>query len=217
MFVGDRMSHPVITILPAASLNDAWHLMTRTHISRLPVVDSRGRMVGIVSLKQLLRYMPSEATTLDVYEIKGAMNSIKIEAIMTRNVITVTADTPIEEAARIMVDNEIGGIPVVEGESLVGIITETDLFKVFLEVLGAREPGIRMTVSLLKVPGQLATLFQAIFNAGGNVISVGTFQGHTSTTNEVTIKVEGIGREALEALVTPLVTQVLDVRETSAM
>jgi len=217
MFVGDRMSHPVITIAPAASLNDAWHLMNRVHISRLPVVDSRGRMVGIVSLKQLLRYMPSEATTLDVYEIKGAMNSIKIEAIMTRNVITVTADTPIEEAARIMVDNEIGGIPVVEGESLVGIITETDLFKVFLEVLGAREPGIRMTVSLLKVPGQLAVLFQAIFNAGGNVISVGTFQGHTSTTNEVTIKVEGIAKDALEALVTPLVTQVLDVRETSAM
>jgi len=74
-----------------------------------------------------------------------------------------------------------------------------------------------MTVSLLKVPGQLAVLFQAIFNAGGNVISVGTFQGHTSTTNEVTIKVEGIAKDALEALVTPLVTQVLDVRETSAM
>ncbi len=135
MFVGDRMSHPVITILPNASLSDAWYLMSREHISRLPVVDNRGHMVGIVSLKQLLRFMPSEATTLDVYEIKGAMNSIKIESMMTRKVITVTADTPIEEAARIMVDNEIGGIPVVEGESLVGIITETDLFKTFLEKL----------------------------------------------------------------------------------
>jgi len=212
MFVGDRMSHPVITIYPTASLSDAWKLMNDEHISRLPVVDKRGRMVGIVSLKQILRYMPSEATTLDVYEIKGAMESIKIERIMTRNVITVTAGTPIEEAARIMVDNEIGGIPVVEGDSLVGIITETDLFKTFLEVMGAREKGIRLSVAMKKAPGELAKLAQALFAAGANILSVGTFLGHSSTTTEVTIKVEGIGREALIALVTPLVEQVIDVR-----
>jgi len=212
MFVGDRMSHPVITIHPTASLSDAWKLMNDEHISRLPVVDKRGHMVGIVSLKQILRYMPSEATTLDVFEIKGAMESIKIERIMTRNVITVTASTPIEEAARIMVDNEIGGIPVVAGDSLVGIITETDLFKTFLEVMGAREKGIRLSVAMKKAPGQLAQLSQALFAAGANILSVGSFLGHSSTTTEVTIKVEGIGREALVALVTPLVEQVLDVR-----
>ncbi len=214
MFVGDRMSHPVTTIHPTASLNDAWILMNREHISRLPVVDKRGRMLGIVSLKQVLRYMPSEATTLDVYEIKGAMESIKVERIMSREVITVTADTPIEEAARIMVDNEIGGIPVVEGDSLVGIITETDLFKTFLEVMGAREKGIRLSVAMNKAPGQLARLSQALFAAGANILSVGSFLGHSSTTIEVTIKIDGIGKEQLVTLVTPLVEQVLDVRET---
>lgn len=217
MFVGDRMSHPVITILPAASLSDAWYLMSREHISRLPVVDNRGHMVGIVSLKQILRYMPSEATTLDVYEIKGAMNSIKIESVMTRKVITVTADTPIEEAARIMVDNEIGGIPVVEGESLVGIITETDLFKTFLEVMGAREPGIRLSVAVAKKPGQLARLSHTLFDAGANILSIGTFEGHSSTSGEVTLKVVGVEKDALVALVTPLVEKVLDVRETKAL
>ncbi len=217
MFVGDRMSSPVITITPAASLDDAWRLMNREHISRLPVVDHRGHMQGIVSLKQLLRYMPSEATTLDVYEIKGAMNSIKIERIMTRKVITVTADTPIEEAARIMVDNEIGGIPVVEGEGLVGIITETDVFKTFIEVLGAREPGIRLSVAMQKTPGQMARLTQALFDAGANILSIGTFLGHNTSVGEITIKVEGIEKDRLVMLVTPLVEKVVDVRETLAV
>jgi acetoin utilization protein AcuB len=217
MFVGDRMSHPVITIAPGTTLNDAWHLMNREHVSRLPVVDNHGHMLGIVSLKELLRYMPSEATTLDVYEIKGAMNRIKIDRIMTRKVITITANTPIEEAARIMVDNEIGGIPVVEGDSLVGIITETDLFKTFLEVMGAREPGIRLSVGLKKEPGQMAKLTQALFAAGANILSIGTFQGHSSSIGEITLKVDGIEKDALVTLVTPLVEQVLDVRETGMM
>ncbi|TLN19111.1 CBS domain-containing protein [bacterium] len=217
MFVGDRMSYPVITITPAASLDDAWRLMNREHISRLPVVDNRGHLLGIVSLKQLLRYMPSEATTLDVYEIKGAMNSIKLERIMTRKVITVTADTPIEEAARIMVDNEIGGIPVVEGDGLVGIITETDVFKTFIEVLGAREPGIRLSVGMQKTPGQMARLTQALFDAGANILSMGTFLGHSSSVGEVTLKVDGIEKDRLVMLVTPLVEKVIDVRETQAV
>lgn len=213
MFVGDRMSHPVITIQPSASLSDAWYLMSREQISRLPVVDTRGRLVGIISLKQLLRYMPSEATTLDVYEIKGAMNSIKLERVMTREVITVNVDTPIEEVARIMVDKQIGGMPVMKDGSMVGIITETDLFKIFLEVMGAREPGIRLSVAMKKTPGELAKLTQAIFNAGGNLHSISSFLGHTSTTSEVTLKVEGVAKDQLVAVVTPLVEQVLDVRE----
>jgi acetoin utilization protein AcuB len=213
MLVKDRMSHPVITVNPQASLDDAAGLMATEKISRLPVVDKRGKLVGIISEKQILSYSPSKATLLDAYEIQGAMKRITVEKVMTRDVITITADTPIEEAARIMVDHEISGIPVLSDGALVGMIAETDLFKAFLEVLGAREPGIRLSVLLPKVPGELARLTQVIFNAGGNIISVGSFYGESSDTGEVTLKVEGVAKEQLVELVTPCVKKIVDVRE----
>ena len=212
MLVKDRMSHPVITVTPQESLNDAAAIMTREHISRLPVVDKRGKMVGIISEKQIIRFSPSKATTLDVYEIQGAMNRIPVEKVMTRELITITPDTPIEEAARIMVDKEISGIPVVISDSLVGIIAETDLFKAFLEVLGAREPGVRLTVMMPRDPGGLAYLTQAIFQAGGNIISVGSFYGESSDTAEVTLKVDGIPKDKLVELVKSSVMKIVDVR-----
>ncbi len=217
MLVRDRMSHPVITVTPQASLDDAWKIMTEEHISRLPVVDKRGKLVGIISEKQILRYSPSAATTLDAYEIQGVMNRMPVERVMTKEVITITPDTPIEEAARIMADNEISGIPVVAGDSLVGIIAETDLFKTFLEVLGAREPGVRLTVSMPKTPGGLACLSQTIFQNGGNIISVGSFYGQSSDTAEVTVKVENISKDKLVELVTPCVNKILDVRTTGVV
>jgi acetoin utilization protein AcuB len=213
MLVSDRMSHPVITITPQASLDDAWQLMSREKISRLPVVDKKGKLVGIVTEKQILRYSPSLSTTLDVFEIKGVMSRMTIDKVMDTNVITISADTPIEEAARIMADNSISGIPVMENNQLVGMIAETDLFKAFLEVLGARQPGIRLTVLLDKAPGQLARFSKAIFDAGGNIISFGIFLGHSSEAGEVTLKVDGIQRDALVELVKPLVVEILDIRE----
>jgi acetoin utilization protein AcuB len=217
MLVRDRMSHPVITVTPQAALDDAWKIMTEERISRLPVVDKRGKLVGIVSEKQILRYSPSAATTLDAFEIQGVMNSITVDRVMTKEVITIGPDTPIEEAARIMADNEISGIPVVSGDSLVGIIAETDLFKTFLEVLGAREPGVRLTVLLPKTPGGLACLAQTIFQAGGNIISVGSFYGESSDTAEVTVKVDSIAKDKLVELVKPCVLKILDVRDVGSV
>jgi acetoin utilization protein AcuB len=217
MFVRDRMSHPVITVTPQESLDDAWKIMTEERISRLPVVDKRGKLVGIISEKQILRYSPSAATTLDVFEIQGVMNSMTVERVMTKDVITISPETPIEEAARIMADNEISGIPVMNGDSLVGIIAESDLFKTFLEVLGAREPGVRLTVSMQKSPGSLACLSQAIFQAGGNIISVGSFYGQSSDTAEITVKVDSIPLDHLVELVKPCVLKILDARATGAV
>ena len=185
MLVGERMSHPVITITPQASLDDAWQLMSKEKISRLPVVDKKGKMVGIITEKQILRYSPSLATTLDVYEIKGAMARMTVDKVMKTDVVTIDADTPIEEAARIMEDCNISGIPVIEQNQLVGMITEADLFNAFLEVLGARLPGIRLAVLVSIGPGQLARLTNAVFNAGGNIISLGTFSGPSSETGEI--------------------------------
>ncbi|HEY9075329.1 MAG TPA: CBS domain-containing protein [Anaerolineaceae bacterium] len=214
MLVGDRMSRPVITVSPQTSLEDALKIMRSEHISRLPVVKKNGELAGIVTEKQLLRFSPSNATTLDVWEIRGVMSRMTVEQVMATDVVTITADLPLEEAARLMVDKEIGGIPVVKDNKVVGIITETDLFKIFLEVLGAREQGIRLTVTVSKEAGKLAKLAQAVYGAGGNIISLGTFLGDSSAHGEITMKVDGISKEKLVETVLPFVIEVLDVRMT---
>ena len=128
--------------------------MKRERIRRTPVVKD-GKMVGIVSDKDLLNASPSPATSLSVWEMNYLLSKITVRDVMTKKVLTVTEDTPIEEAARIMADNKIGGLPVMRNDHVVGIITETDLFKIFLELMGAREPGVRGTVLVLDKPGEL--------------------------------------------------------------
>ncbi|HID61404.1 MAG TPA: CBS domain-containing protein, partial [Anaerolineae bacterium] len=146
MLVRDRMSRHPITITADVHIDEALKVMRDNKVRRLPVVDRDGRLVGIVSEMDLLYASPSPATSLSVYEIHYLMARITVQDVMTREVISIQEDTPLEEAARIMVDNKIGGLPVVRDGKLVGIITETDLFKIFLELLGAREKGVRLTL-----------------------------------------------------------------------
>jgi acetoin utilization protein AcuB len=136
-------------------MKDALELMEREHVHRLPVVDKKGKLVGIISERELYKEYPSEATTLSVWELNYLLKEITIEKLMTRDVTTVTEDTPLEEAARIMVDKDFSGIPVVRDDKVVGMITETDLFKIFLEMLGALNPGVRLTVLMPETPGAL--------------------------------------------------------------
>lgn len=213
MLVGERMSHPVITIHPDTPMQDALSLMRKENIRRLPVVNKRGQLVGIVSEMDLMQASPSDATTLSIWELNYLLSKIKINEIMTKEVQTVSTDTPLEEAARIMADSKIGGLPVVKNGEVVGIITETDLFKIFLEMLGARDSGVRVAVLVPNVPGELAQLTKAVFDLGGNIIALGTFLGESSKNSEVTIKVTGVDAQELEAVISPLVERVVDIRE----
>lgn len=213
MFVGERMNRPVISVSPETTVNDALHLMRTEHIRRTPVV-SHGKLVGIVSMKDLLNASPSNATTLSVWELNYLLSKLKVEQIMTREVFTVSEDTPIEEAARIMADQRVGGLPVVRGGEVVGMITETDLFKIFLELMGARDAGVRCEVRILDEPGQLARLTGALGNAGGNIIALGTFAGESPGHSTVTFKVAGLTPDEVRAQIAPVVERVVDVRVT---
>lgn len=217
MLVGKRMSSPVITVHPDATLEEALNLMKAEHIRRLPVVDKDGNLIGIVSERQLLAASPSDATTLSVYEMKELMNRVTIDKIMTRDVLTAAADTPLEETARVMADNKVGGLPVMEGRKVVGMITETDVFKVFLEMLGARQKGLRLMVETTDAPGTFAKISQAIFDAGGNIIALGTFLGKTSEISEIMIKANNIDKDKLLAVVKPYILSVLDIREVRGL
>ncbi|MEO7230189.1 MAG: CBS and ACT domain-containing protein [Candidatus Limnocylindrales bacterium] len=213
MFVKDHMSTRPIVAEVGLPVPEALILMRKEHIRRLPVVDGRGRLVGIVSDKDLLHASPSPATTLSVWEVNYLFGRITLKEVMTKKVITVTEDTPLEDAARIMADNKIGGLPVVRDGALVGIITETDLFKMFLEMLGARERGMRVTVVVANEPGQLAKLTRAIAEGGGNIIALTEFSGTASSNRRVMVKATGIKKDELRSLIAPLVVAIEDIRE----
>lgn len=214
MLVGNRMSHPAVTVRPETSLQDALDLMTAERVRRLPVVDNKGKLVGIVSQRELLKASPSSATTLSVFEMKTMVRKIPIREFMSTDVATVTEDTPLEEAARIMADGKISGLPVVRGDQVVGVITETDVFKVFLEIFGARQAGVRITFLISQAPGGLENVTKALADAGGNIIALGSFLGETSQNAEITMKVEGLSKEELVKLFTPFVEKIIDVRDT---
>ncbi len=135
MQVSERMTQPVITALPDMPIQEAMNLMREKGIRRLPVVDSRGRLRGIVSDRDLLHASPSDATSLSVWELNYLLSRVTLKDVMTKSVITLEGDTPIREAARIMVEKKIHGLPVMDSDDVVGIITETDLFKVLLDLL----------------------------------------------------------------------------------
>ncbi len=217
MLVGERMSKPVITARPETPMPDALDLMHKEHIRRLPVVNRRGELVGIVTEADLLKASPSQATSLSIYEVTYLLSKLTIDRLMNKNVVTVSEDTPLEEAARIMADHNFSGLPVMRGKELVGIITETDLFRIFLELLGARRAGIRATVSLADKPGELAGLAKAIQDIGGNIIALGTFMGESPSEGTVTLKVEGVKLEDLKQAIQPLAKRIIDIRTTVAM
>jgi acetoin utilization protein AcuB len=216
MLVRDRMTLNPVTITPEVSVTDALRLMSEKKIRRLPVIDNQGNLVGIVSDRDLLLASPSPATSLAIWEIHELLAKLTVEKMMTREVITVPEDTPLEEAARIMADSRIGGLPVMRDRTLVGIISESDLFKTLLQLLGGRRSGVRLTVATAGAKGTLAAITGAIFEAGGDIVGLGfsEVQGSVEGTWVNTFKVQGVAKDRLVEAVRPHVREILDVRET---
>jgi len=212
MLVGERMSRPIISITKDLPIHDALALFKKEHIRRAPVLQD-GKLIGIVSDKDLLHATPSQVTSLSVWEMNYLLSKITVKEVMTRKVLTVQMDTPIEEAARLMADNKIGGVPVMKADKVVGIITETDLFKTFLESMGARTTGIRVTALAEDQLGQLAKITKAIADAGGNFISFGQFTNSDAKTVIVTMKVAEMKIEAVRKALAKAVVKLMDIRE----
>lgn len=146
MLVGEVMTRDPIAIYEDVPIHDALKIMRDNQVRRLPVLNDKGALVGIVSEKDCTHASSSPATSLSIYELHYLITKVKVADVMATTVITATEDTPLEEAARIMIDNEIGCLPVERGADLVGIITETDLFKIFVELLEAQKTGTRTPV-----------------------------------------------------------------------
>lgn len=212
MLVGERMTSPVLYVSPDMPVQDALAQMRKERVSRYPVMK-KGKMVGIVSEDDLLNASPSDVTSLSVFEINYLLSKITVERVMTHEVVTVTEDTPLEEAARLMADHRIGGIPVMRGEEIVGMITQTDIFRIFLEMLGGRQSGWRVIVLVKNEKGILHRLTKAIDDIGGNIIALITYAGEELPHGEITMKIDQVDETSLRQALTPFVNEIRDMRE----
>jgi acetoin utilization protein AcuB len=219
MLVGKRMTPNPITIKPDVPIAEALEWMRREKVRRFPVVDKDGKLIGIIARSDLLHAAPSSVTSLNVWEVTYLLSQVKVEEVMTKEVITICEDCPVEEAARIMADNKVGGLPVMRDDAdgshpiVVGIITESDLFKAFLEVFGAREKGVRMTLLAPYFRGSLAQISSTITEHGGLIVALNVFLGEDPSNWGCVLKVSDISKDKLVEIVEPLAVEILDVRE----
>lgn len=146
MYIREYMSTPVVTTEPDSLMLDAQKLMQEHRIRRVPVVDKKGKLVGLVTQDRLREVSPSPATSLSIWELNYLLAKMKVKDAMVKRVITVAPDTTIEEAASLGQNKGIGTLPVVDKGKLVGIITTTDLFKILTQVLGFGQPGTRIHI-----------------------------------------------------------------------
>ncbi|MFW5941420.1 MAG: CBS domain-containing protein [bacterium] len=214
MLVRNRMTPNPITVTPDISIAEAMEWMKRENVRRFPVVDKDRKLVGMVTHTDLLYASPSSATSLSMWEISYLLAQVKVKEVMTKDVITVAEDTVLEDAARLMVDNKVGSLPVMRDGVISGIITESDIFRVFLEMMGAREKGIRVSLLAPYVKGSMAKITSEITSAGGLILSFDTFLGENSSNWGCTIKVTDITEEALLAAIEEHVVEIIDIRQT---
>ncbi len=214
MLVRERMTSPAVSVTPETPFQDALKLMRDKKFRRLPVVDATGKIVGIVSERDMLHASPSPATSLSVWEVNYLLWKLKVSDIMTHNVVTINQDVPVEDAANIMVSRKIGGLPVVDDKGVVvGVITETDIFKAFVEIMGGGEHGLRLTVQVPTGSGTLAKLASKITEMGGLILSVGTMDRESDGMRELIVKVQGVTKDTLIPALEAIGDHVVDARE----
>ncbi|WP_206811269.1 CBS and ACT domain-containing protein [Paradesulfitobacterium ferrireducens] len=196
MFVRQLMTTDVITVAPTDTIADTMALMREKKVNRLPVIEN-GKLVGLVTDGDLREVSPSPATTLSIFELNYLVAKTTIREIAVKHVITCGPDTRIEDAALVMRDHKIGGLPVVENGSLVGIITESDVFGAFLNILGLRSPGDRIVVEATDKVGVMCDVATTIKEYGVNIASLAIY--HPSTEKiKILLRLNGEKVEEVE-------------------
>ncbi len=198
MLVEKRMKRGPVTVSPEDSFRHAMTLIRQKGIRHLPVVEEGG-LVGILTDRDIRQASPSPATSLEIHELHYLLERVKIREIMTKKVHTVTPETPIEEAARLMLTHRIGGLPVLEAGRLVGIITETDILTAFVDVIGIQQVQARLELVLEDRPGAFLEVCRIIQEQGGDIVSVVTATAtHRGEESKVLIfRLEGVEVDAL--------------------
>ena len=168
MFVKARMTPNPVTVTPDVSISEAFSIMKERQFRRIPVVQG-GKLIGIVTEKELQQVSPSKATSLSVFELNYLLEKTTIKDAMRKDPIPVQDDDLIQKAALLMRTNKVGALPVMHGDKLVGIITESDIFDAFIDTMGFRNPGVRLDLCLRDPGGDIPAVTQVISQAGGKI------------------------------------------------
>ena len=213
MTVKRMMKKNPITTTAETSIVDVADILKENHIHRLPILDKKGKLIGVITEKDILHASPSPVSSLSVYEMPYMLSRLKVSNLMTKDVRTIDPDTTVEEAAKIMVDDDLSCLPVIEGEKLVGIVSKSDMFKVLYELFGSLVKGTRVTFLFNQRSGEISRLSTALANKGFDIISIGTFVDKGEKDGVLTtIKVRTENSEGVLEVLRPIVKEILDVR-----
>lgn len=193
MQVHECMIVDPITVFPETTFAEAFRLLRMKRLPALPVVDNGGKLVGIVTERDLLDVTP--VTLRGVHTIGPFSSLLGIEAAMTRRVITVSESCLLEDAARILVDNKVSSLPVMRENLVVGIVTQIEILRTMMEAMGGRFEGIRITIRLSEDKGELGAITDGIIKLGGKLINLSTFWGGDPIDRIITLKVQGVKQE----------------------
>lgn len=194
MFVKDWMTSPAITITKDKTIPEAAKIMRKEKIKRLPVADEHNKLLGLLSYIDIQEYMPSEATTLDAFELSYMLNKIKVEEVMKTIVFTTHPDISIEEAAMEMYNRSVSSLPVIENDEIVGMITERDVFKELIDITGVRNGGHRICVAIKDRPGSIKEIADIVRSAGYGLESI--LSSHSCTKEgyrKIVLRTRGSG------------------------
>ena len=193
MYVSDWMTKKVFTVDADDYLSDALTLMKEKCIKHVPVVKN-GKLKGLISDRDIKEYSPSKATSLDIYELHYLLAKTKIKELMTTKVVIAAPDTPVEEAAMIMLDGNIGCLPVVEDGDLVGIISDRDIYRALVDITGVRHGGHRIYVTVEDRPGSIREVADIIRKHAFHLQSILTsYEGVKKGYRDVVIRTTEAG------------------------
>ncbi|NUQ39511.1 MAG: CBS domain-containing protein [Caldilineales bacterium] len=216
MLVKESMTPNPITVEANATLPEIAALMREKKIRRVPVLE-HGKLVGIISDHDIMANMPSPATTLSRWEMNSLLDQLLARDFMTHPVYVTSPNCSIESNARFLLEKKIGALPVMEGDQLVGIITESDIFRTFAAMLsGGGEPGLRFTLRAERQRGLLAALTAIINDNGGRILALATLNEADGVHKQVMVKETGGDTAGIRAALDAADIEVLDVRDRNS-
>ena len=214
MLVKDQMTPNPICGHPEMPVTEAQELMQKHNIRHLPILDADKKLVGLVTQRSLMNAVPSDLSKFRPFVVNYVLAKLKARNIMVKDVITISEDTALEEAARVMSDKRIGCLPVTQGDELVGIISDSDLFTIMVGLLGARRAGVRVTVHQPDRAGEVARISRTIAENGGYLSVFVTYPTADPDIWASVLKVTNISEESLVKTLGDLPQiDVKDVRE----
>ncbi len=196
MFVSTRMAGNPFTVTPETTVPEAGQIMATQNVRHLPVVED-GKVVGVISANDVAAAGPSKATTLSANEATYLMSKLKVRSVMAKNPLTVQPDTLLEQAATLMRDNKVEMLPVLSDGKLVGVITESNIMDAFIDLLGFRDRGTRLTMDAYDVPGQIEKLGKITNQHSANINHLAVYHGGSGRST-IVVGINSTNTEAIE-------------------